>query len=361
LTIHARLNKAVFASLSALFIVLVTAVIVSTSLYVRSESARRDAVEARNLAQRGFQGRYYWSQRTGEGVGKAIEYFEEAVRKDPTYALAHAALAESYVVLAGHNERPPKEALEKARAAALKALELDETVAEAYCVLGTVRGVLDWDWTGAKREFRRAMALNPGSARFPSWFAEILIAIGHTEESLAEARRAQDLDPLSAIVKFTETALLYYARRYDEAIQQCRQILGVAPDLTVAREYLGKALVQKGMHEQAIEELTAASSNRDPRLIAALGSALAVAGRHGESREMLEELRELSKGRYVSPYYLALIHAALYENDQSFECLQLACDDRAVDLRFLKAEPAFDSLRSDPRFDDLLRRMNLAP
>jgi len=363
LRLFARRNKAVFASLSALFVVLVAAVIVSTSLYLRAEAARRDAVEARNLAQRGFRGRYFWNQRTKEGVQKAIGCFEQAIQKDPSYALAYAALAESYVVVAGHQMGPPREALEKARGAATKALELDETVGEAHSVLGIIRGNVDLDWTGAIREFQRAIELNPGHATAHQWFAENLMATGRLDESFAELRQAQEIDPLSLPVKAATAAMNYFARRYDEAIELCERALDMDPNFTFPREFLARAFVQKGMFEQALENLRAApaSSEGDPRLVGILGVALAAAGRTEEARAALSRLQELSARRYVSPYYVAIAHTALDEKEQAFEWLYRACDERVVDLRFLKLDPTLDILRSDLRFDELLHRTNLAP
>ncbi len=363
LRLFARRNKGVVTAIAALFVILVTATIVSTSLYMRSEAARRDAVEARDLAQRGFRGRTYWYQRSEEGIRQAINYFEEAIQKNPDYALAHAALAESYVVVAGHNLGPSKEALEKARTAALKAVELDETVGEAHNVLGIVKRAIDWDYPGAEREFRRAIELNPGHATAHQWFAESLMGMGRVDESFDELRRAQELDPLSLPGKTSAALLHYYARRYDQAIEHSRRVLELDPNFAMAREHLARAYIQKGMHAQAIEVLRAGggASDTNPRLVAALGIALAAAGMTDEARGKLVELQELSRGRYVSPYYMALVHAAIGETDSAFECLRRACDDRSADLRFFKVDPALDTLRSDPRFDDLLRRMNLAP
>jgi hypothetical protein len=186
--VFARRNKAVFAAIMAVFLVLVAGVIVSTSLYLRSEAARRDAILARTLAERGFRGRSYWNQRTGEGVHKAIEYFEEAIKKDPNYALAHAALSESYVVMAGHNLAPPRLVLEKARTAAQRALTLDETVSEAHSVMAIVNGIGDWDWEAGFRQCNRAAELNPGNATAYQWLADIiLMATGRIEEGLVTA------------------------------------------------------------------------------------------------------------------------------------------------------------------------------
>jgi len=362
LRLFARRNKAIFASLAAVFLILAIGVIVSTTLYMRAEAARRDAVEARNIAQRGFRGRTYWNQRSPEGIRKAIENFEEAIRKDPGYALAYAALAESYVVIAGHQLGPPKEFLEKARAAASKALELDETIGEAHNVLGIVRGIIDLDWSAQAREFERAIELNPGNPTAHQWFAENLIATVGAEASLAQMRQAQDLDPLSLPIKTSAASIFYFARRYDDAIELSERVLDMDPNFTSARDYLCRAYIKKGMSGQAIETLRTPppSSERNPRLLGVLVMALAAAGKPDEARESLTELQELSRRRYVSPYCMAIGHSALGEKDQAFEWLRRACDERATPL-LLKVDPAFDALRSDPRFDELLRRMRLSP
>jgi len=358
-----RRNRWGVTAAAAVIVTLTAGLVGTTAMYLRAEAARRDTIEARDIAQRAFQGRYYWNQRTDDSVRKGIEYFEQAVKKDPDYALAHVALAESYVVLSGHNMAPALEALEKARSEATKALQLDETVGEAHTVLATVRRTCDRDWAGAEREFKKAIQLSPGHATTRQWYAEVLMGMGRVEESLAEAQVAHDLDPLSLPIKTSTALILYHARRYDAAIELCRQVLAFDDTFAYPRRILGLAYVQKGMIEEAIDELkhAAEATHRNPVFVARLGYALAAAGRSDEAQQLLDELSRLSETKYVSPDHVALIYVGLGDTEAAFHWLREAVQKHAVDLRFLKVDPAFDPLRGDARFEDLLRQVGFPP
>jgi len=311
-----------------------------------------------------LKGRYYWNKRTEEGFHKAIEYFSEATEKDPSYALAHAGLADSYILLGEYSLLPAKEAYAKAREAATKALELDDTLGEAHNALATVKADYDWDWTGAEREFRRAIELNPGYATAHQWYGELLSALGRYEEALAELKRAQQLDPLSLIINAVSGRILLYAGRDDLAIEHLRKTLEMDPNFAFVHYILGQAYLRKGAFAEAIAEFQKAAT-LSPNIYqykAGLGQAYARAGKSTEARKLLSELEEQSKQRYVSGCEFAAIYAGLGERDQAFAFLEKAYGQRDEKLfGWGKSHPLLDPLRSDPRFTDLLRRIGLPP
>jgi TolB-like protein/Tfp pilus assembly protein PilF len=310
-----------------------------------------------------LKGRYYWNLRTEEGLKKSIEYFQQAIEKDPGYALAYAGLADSYVVLAPWNVMAPKEAYPRAKAAAFKALEMDETLAEPHASLGDARYVYDWDWVGAEKEYKRAIELNPGYATAHQWYAEYLSRMGRHNEAIAELRRAQELDPLSLMINAIGGSIFFFARRYDEAIAQCRRTLELNAGFYPAHFNLGAAYEQEKLYDEAISEYQKAKALEEgnPMLAAYLAHGYAAAGKRTEALKIVSQLRELSKQRYVSPYRVAQVYAALGDLDQACAWLEKAYDDRSYDLTAAKVDPMIDRLRSDPRFQDLLRRMNFPP
>ncbi len=310
-----------------------------------------------------LKGRYYWNKRTEEGFRRAIVYFSEATEKDPNYALAHAGLADSYIVLGYFSLLPAKEAYAKAREAATRALELDETLGEAHNALATAKADYDWDWPGAEREFKRAIELNPGYATTHQWYGRMLSELGRHEEALAEIKRAQQLDPLSLIINAVSGRILLYAGREDLAIEQLRKTLEIDPNFAHAHQFLGYAYVRKGMFGEAIAEFQRAItlSPNFTQYQAGLGHAYARAGKSAEARKLLSELKELSKRRYVSWCDFAAIYAGLGEKDQAFACLERAYAQRDARLVELKVDARLDPLRADPRFNDLLRRIGLPP
>jgi serine/threonine-protein kinase len=306
-----------------------------------------------------LRGRSSWNRRDREGVTKGLGYFQQAVELDPTYALAYVGMADSYVVLGDNHWRSPHETFPKAKAAALKALEIDDKLAEAHTSLGLIRQS-EWDWIGAEREYKSALVLNPGYATAHHWYSLFLCMTGRHEEAIKEAGRAAEIDPLSPIISLQMGQILYAARRYREARQAIQRTLEVSPDFSPAREFLGQVYLQEHKFEEGIAELqaVAVSSKEDP-LMATLGYAYAMSGRKRDSQDTLNGLKEQSERRYVSPYLLALVCVGLGKKGEAFEWLDEAYKQRDAELPWIGVEPMFDPLRSDTRFHDLVARMNL--
>ena len=299
-------------------------------------------------------------KRTPEGFSKAIEYFQQAIAKDPTYALAYSGLADCYSFLPTFAFIPPKEAYPKAEEAALKALEIDDTLAEAHTSLALVKASQNWDLSGVEREFRRAIALNPDYAFAHLWYGWILANTGRVEESIAEVKRALELDPLSLTINYFLGNTYNFARQYDQAIEQYRKTLELDPNFFISQTFLGLTYVQKSMYKEGISELEKAVAISPSNLsLAFLGYGYAAAGRRLEAQKVLAQLNETSKEKYVPALYRALIYAGLVEKDKAFEWLEKAYEEHYIIA--IKVNPVFDPLRSDPRFTDLLRRMNLQP
>jgi len=303
-------------------------------------------------------GIFYWNKRTEADLRRAIDYFQSAIREDASYAPAHAGLADCYGVLAVVFE-DPREFAPKAKAAAMNALMIDETLAEAHTVLASIIAQYDWDWQGAEREYSRAIELNPGSPVTHLRYALTLAEMGRTEESLAESRRALDLDPVSLIINTGLGQRLYNARLYDQAIGQLQKSLEMDPNFLLARINLGQVYAQKRRYDESLVELNKAVELSRDSALAELGYVYAVSGQRRAARQTLAELRELSRRRYVSSVDVALIYAGLGENDQAFSWLEKAYGERSIKLTHLKMDPRFDVLRVDHRFDDLLRRIGL--
>jgi len=308
-----------------------------------------------------LKGRYYWNKRSQEGLTKAIDYFQLAIEQDPNYALAYAGLADCYSIIGSVivGTVPALEVAPKARAAALKSLELDNTLAEAQTSLATVRFNYDWDWNAAASGFRRAVELNPNYATAYQRNSLYLMSMGRTSESIAEMNRAHDLDPLSISMNFSLGWRLYLAREYDQAIEQLRNTIDMDPDFVLPHLVLGQAYEQKKMYDQAITELRRAVdiSQSSPPAVAALARTYAVSGRTTEARKLLDQLMEQSKRRYVSPFYVAIVYAGLGENDQALDWIEKAYKDRSNAIVFAKVNPQLDTLRSTPRFQSLLHRL----
>jgi DNA-binding winged helix-turn-helix (wHTH) protein/TolB-like protein/tetratricopeptide (TPR) repeat protein len=308
-----------------------------------------------------LKGRYFLDKRTSEGVQKGIEYFQQATEKDAKYALAFAGLAESYVILTVRADLPPQDSYQKAKTAALRALELDDTNAEAHIALAHIRCWYDWDWSGAESEFQRAIQLSLNNPIDTQYYASYLITMGRPEEALSEIRQAHRIAPLSLNINVQLARILYFARQYDEAIEQCRKTLELEPDYGGARFFLGRVYTQKAMYREALAELEKARDlfKGNAEVASVIGYTYAVSGRRLEAQKVLQELQQQSLQKYVSPYHLAMIHAGLGERDQAFSWLDKAFHDREGRMTILKAAPEFDGLHSDPRFTDLLRRIGL--
>ena len=312
-----------------------------------------------------LKGRFWWNKRTQDGFNKGIEYFQQAITSDPTYALAYSGLADCYSLLAVYRSLPPKEAYPKAKEAALKALELDQTLAEAHVSLARVKAEYDWDWLGGEREFQRAIELNPNYATAHQWYGDILETMGQPEEAVAEYKRALELDPLSLIINSGLGEAFLYARQYDQAIEQLQKTLELDPYFPGPRFFLSQAYVHKSMYQEGIAEIEKSSlfSAGNSIALSGLGYAYAVAGRKVEAQKVLDQMTKLAKQRYVPATSRAVIYAGLEEKGKAFEWLEKGYEDRTIGLgpADIKVNPAYDPLRSDPRFADVLRRMNLQP
>ena len=308
-----------------------------------------------------LRGRYFSNQRSAEGLRKAIEHFQTAVRLDPGYADAYAGMAGSYGPLAYLGHVPPTEALAGMRAAVTRALAIDDDLAEAHAARALLLAFHEWRLAEAEPAFRRALALDPGDATSHSWYAQYLIATGRSDEALAESRRAIELDPLSLWINAGFGSRLYWARRFDEAIAQCRKTLELDPAYYPARRSLALAYSQQGAHEQAVRELErdGPGSASTPSGLADLGYIYARAGRSKDAHEVITELTNRSAREYVTPYALALVHAGLGENSRALEWLERAGEERSPRLVFLNVEPTFDGLRGDPRFAAVRRKLGL--
>jgi TolB-like protein/DNA-binding winged helix-turn-helix (wHTH) protein/Flp pilus assembly protein TadD len=307
-----------------------------------------------------LKGRYYWNKRTADSVPKAAHYFEQAISKDPGYSSAYSGLADCNSGLAWHGFISPAEVLPKAYAAAQKAVEIDPQSAEAHASLALVLNH-KWDWAGAEVEFKRALKLNPQHANAHHWYGDYLSIQGRHDEALVEAKRALELDPLNLMIG-TWVGLRYYlARRYDGAIDQSRNTVNLDPNFAAAHLILGESYVQQGRHKEGLDELQKAASlsGDSPLYKAQVGVGLALAGKKKEALRAIRELQDISGKRYVSPYGVAQIYAALNDREQTYKWLDTAYRDRAVWMSYLVVDPVFDSIRSEDRFRDLLQRVGL--
>jgi len=308
-----------------------------------------------------LKGRYLWNRRTAETLTRAVEYFQQAIDKDPRYALAWAGLADCYAVYGFYDVLQPREAAPRAKQAAGKALALDETLTEPHAALGWVKTTYDWDWPEAKREFQRVIELNPNYATVHYWYATLLQATGPLDKAIAEARQAQEADPLSLIGNTILGHSFYYARRYEDAIEQYSKTLEMDSNFFLARLNLAMAYEEVGRREDTITEAKKAVSlsGGAPQALGVLGHGYAVAGMKAEAQKVLAELRNLSSRRYVEPLDIALIYSGLGDKSQAVEWLEKAYVDHAGRLFEIKFRPQFDNLRGEPRFHNLLRRMRL--
>ena len=331
-------------------------------VYIEEEHKRLGKHQTRNpeAFQAYLIGRHFRNMRTGEGYKKAIESFEESVELDPTYALAYAALADSYVAYDFFGILPPWETSTKAKAAALKALLIDDTLAEAHTSLACVKMMYERDWPNAEREFKRALELNPDYAHAHNWYSHFLMAMGRIEESLAESEVALKLDPLDDSINQYLGWHYIHARQFGRAIGQLEKTLAGNPEFFLARVTLGMAYAQKGEAEKAIEEFKKAYKlERNAIVLGFLGYAYALAGNRNEAENKLNELEDLSKRIYVPPYSKGLICTALGETNEAFEWLEKAYASQNEWLNWLKVAPEVDPLRADSRFQDLMNRLNL--
>jgi len=309
-----------------------------------------------------LKGRYWWNKRNEEGFNKGIEYFQRAIAKDSAYAMAYAGLADCYNFLAIYNYVPQKEVYPRAREAAQRALEIDETLAEAHATLARIKRDFDWDWSGSEREYQRAIQLNPTDANAHQSYGITLSEVGRFEEAITESKRAVELDPLSLPSSRALGQTFYYARQYDQAIDQEQKALELDPNFFSAHLELGYAYLSKSMYSEGTAEFEKVlAMSRGNAGLPDLGYAYAVAGSRTEAGKVLDRLNTRSKQKYVSPVDWAIIYTGLGEKNKAFQWLEKGYEDRSLTAWSIKVEPVFDPLRSDPRFQDLLRRMNLQP
>jgi TolB-like protein/Flp pilus assembly protein TadD len=327
----------------------------------RSRLARARPVDA-EAYEAYLKGHYYFSQRTENALRRSVTYYQQAIARDPAYALAYSGLADAYSLLGFRGAVPSKEALSQAKAAALKAIALDDTLAEPHTSLAFIAETYEWDWATAEREYKRALELNSGDARIHHWYAGYLIYVGRFDQGIAEAKRARDLDPLSLPVLNALAGRLLVAGRDQEALEQLRKILDLNPNYAPAHQTFGWAYLNQGKHEQAIHEFQQAvqlSPSHDTDFVVDLAFAYATAGNRDQAKRILETLKREHERGLVPSGCIGILYGALGERDQAFAWLEKAYAERDPELTYLKVpNRRFAPLRSDPRFQEFLRRMN---
>src|SRR5713226_3822958 len=308
-----------------------------------------------------LKGQYFWNKRSPQGFEQAIECFQQAIVKDPNYARAYAGLADSYALVGGYTLAPQAEFMPKARAAALRAVEIDESLPEAHTALALIVQNYDWDWQTSEKEYRRAIELNPNYATAHHWYAEHLMWLGRFDEAFRESERARQLDPLSLIIATDNGAILYFSRQYDRAIAQFRTVLEKDPNFGRAG-IVGFAYVEKGMFAEALAdaEKWRRVYAEGPWYWSTRAYIYGRAGQQEKARRELEKLEQLNRRQQLDPINMLWAHLGMGHKDEALAYLEKAYSERFNILTSLKVEPAFDPLRSDPRFQDLLRRVGLA-
>lgn len=308
-----------------------------------------------------LKGRYYWNKRTGDAVKKGLDHFHQVIELDPVYGLAYAGIADSYSMMVFNNMISPRDGLPKARAAATRALELDESLAEARSSEAFVKLFYDWDWSGAEREFHRTFEVDPNYSIARQWYAMELAALGRHEEAVRETERGLEIDPLSLSINATSSLLLYFVRQYDQGLEQGLATVDLDPNFFASHFVSGLALEQKGQLEKAIVEFRASAnlSGRWPLFVGAYGHACAAAGDREEARKVIAELRDTSVRKYVSSFAVAAVYAGSGDKELTLDWLEKAHDERAAWMIFLNVHPYFDFLRGESRFQNLLRKIGL--
>jgi tetratricopeptide (TPR) repeat protein len=308
-----------------------------------------------------LKGRYFWNKRTADGLKVALAYFQQAIEEDPKYAQAYSGLADTYALLGDwqYAVMTPKEAFPKAKAAAVKALELDSSLGEAHNSLAFVLDGFDWDFDSAGKEFQRAIELNPGYATAHHWYAWHLSLLGRFDEAIAEMRKAEDLDPLSLIINADLAELLGLAHSYDESIRQSRKTIEMDTNFALAHNQLAQVYLQKHMYDEAIAELQKAVrlSGNSPTCTANLARAYVASGKRSEAVKLLSDLKKRSNPDYSNAAEIAMVYASLGDTDQAMNWLERGYEERFNPGVLLR--PGFDPLRSDPRFRNLVQRIGL--
>ena len=311
-----------------------------------------------------LKGRFYWNKLTAKDVRQSLEFYQQAIDKDPAFALAYVGISDTYMLLGIPDVMlgviPPPESVRKARNAADKALEIDPTLAEAYASRAHVKWK-ERDWAGADEDFKHSIELNGNYSNAHRFYAIYLVCVGNSEEAVREVRRAEELEPLSVSVKAHVALIFYFARRYDEAVDAGKKAIELDATSPVAHQRLGSAYEQKGMFPEAIAEFQKAvdGSGRVQLAVTSLAHAFALAGKQVEAEKLLAELRERSASEYVSSYLIAEIYVALGDKEAAFKLLDKAYNERSIDLVLAKVDPRLDPLRDDPRFADLIKRVGL--
>jgi len=309
-----------------------------------------------------LRGRFLWNQRTEEGFTTAADYFRLAIKQDPTYALAHDGLADCYNLLGYYHYLRPKQAFPKAKVAALEALKLDNTLAEAYASLGWISMLFEWDWERAEREFRQAIDLKPNYATAHHWYSVLLLAMGRFEDSIFEIKRAQELDPRSAIINVGLGWPHFFARRYDDAVKAFQDALSLDENFWYTHWGLAASYIFKGMHEEALAELQKARhlhKGWQPRIESSIGIVFGYMGQREDAQKVVNGLLEHSRREYVAPAFVAQVHFALRDNSQGLDWLDKAFEVRDGELTWLRVYQIYDQVRSDPRYAALLEKMKL--
>ena len=349
-----------------------------TDIFAVEDSISRQIVEALNLKLSGAEqravtkhgtesveayelyvkGLYLQEKRTPAEIEKSIDYFRAATAKDPRYALAFAAIANSYVILAVRADMRPRDSYANAKTAAMRAVQLDDRTAEAHSSLGYVKAWYDWDFAGAEREFRRAFELSANAPMTYQQYASFLLSAGRLDEAVSQITRAQHLDPVSLPTEVQAARIYFFKHDYDRATAECRKIIDVDPEFAGAHQFLGRIYAQQRLYPQALRELERARSRVDnAEVLSLIGYTYAVSGRRNEATAVLDELRTWSARKYVSPYHFALVYAGLGASADAFQWLEKAYEEREGRLTILGDAPEFSSLRPDPRFQDLVRRI----
>jgi len=335
-------------------------------LRLSGEEKRRLAKDSTRNAeayQLYLNGRFHWNKRTEEELNMSIEYFKQSIEKDPNYALDYVGLADAYLVLPLYGRMAPSVAASRTKEALKRALEIDRDLAEAHASLGLMKEDFEWDWAGAEKEYRRAIELNSNYATSHHWYAWFLCEMKRNDEAIKEGRLAQKLDPLSPIINNMVAFTLLTAGNYGSAVEQWNRTLELEPTFPESHFLLSKAYWTKDLYPEALNEAQKAvsysGSGGTPRYVAGVGYALAAAGKRAEARNIIDELARTSKSSNVSPSYIAGIYSTLGERDQAFEWLEKAYQVRDDQLTRIMIDPIFGSIRSDPRYTDLLRRMGL--
>lgn len=307
-------------------------------------------------------GRYYWNKRTKEDLEKSIDYLQRAISQDPQYAVAYAALSDSYHLLPDLAGAPAKESLEKARAAALKALQLDPSLAEAHASVAKVKEDYDWDWAGAEHEYRQAIELNPGDGELHAWYSNLLAETGRLREALLEAMKAQQLDPISTFANSNLASMMYFAGKYNEAIEQSRKTLNIDPANARAHRNLGRVYAAQRNYSAAIAEYKKAIelAPGTPEYLAELGYVNAISGRKKEAQDLLAGLQEMLVRGQASSYQLAVVYAGMGDGKRAVGLLKKALEERGAGILQVKISPFFADIRSEPDFQEILREVGLS-